>query len=416
MTYGDHRYLVELLDTSGNPFQDVTMYCKQLQYTITRNNPETITTYFDLYEMDALARSIGMDIVSMLEVSRIGIRVTRFGVPVVAGEITYVRGIADVHQHWLEVRARGWFSILEKRFTASSRVFTATDAGTIASTLINETNAVNATGITIGGIQATVNRTRTYEYKQVAEAIIQETEVLGGFDFEVTPLKVFNVYAQQGSTTPIQFEYGKDVKVLSAPIDGSKIANEVIARGQGNGSQQLVVTVDDAGSQTGYKLRQNVASYSDVKETATLTQHAQEDLRSFATPFIVPQITLYENMDATQPTLKRDFWVGDLFTVTALDKFFSVLQGGTYRIDAIDVNVDENDVEQIGINNSLWRGRQGSTSQGGSPPPAPASITPAPSSRWDVQPAGDLQHYLTYPYTQPRHTGPISPRHGQTRN
>jgi hypothetical protein len=92
-------------------------------------------------------------------------------------------------------------------------IFLATDAGQIAKALLDLSTG---TGLVTGTIEATKNRDRTYVYANIGQAIIDLTNVLDGFDFDVAPtnggstLGIFNVYAKQGVDRPAaKFEYGE---------------------------------------------------------------------------------------------------------------------------------------------------------------------------------------------------------------
>ncbi len=91
---------------------------------------------------------------------------------------------------------RGPFADYEKAFTGPLITYAGygigadgLDAGLIASSLIRQANVGSRYGLRIGNVAQTVKRFRTYESKQVAEAIIQLTEVSGGFDFQERPIE-----------------------------------------------------------------------------------------------------------------------------------------------------------------------------------------------------------------------------------
>ena len=97
-------------------------------------------------------------------------------------------------------------TMLKKRRTDDERLFTSTDAGTIAWTLIDESQLSDVPysdlGITQGAITTSVNRQRTFRFANVLDEIFKMSNenLKNGFDFEVDNLKKFNVfYPTKGS-------------------------------------------------------------------------------------------------------------------------------------------------------------------------------------------------------------------------
>ena len=92
--------------------------------------------------------------------------------------------------------------MFNNRYTDAVVEYASTDAGEIAWDLIdNSQNQTNGDlGITKGIIETTQNRDRTYYNQNIMEAIVNLSNVIGGFDFEFTHNKVFNVYAVKGLT------------------------------------------------------------------------------------------------------------------------------------------------------------------------------------------------------------------------
>ena len=121
-----------------------------------------------------------------------------------AGQLVSTRKTAKGDDIYWEVTAKDWVALLGKRFCGveNIRTFTTTDSGQIAWTLINETQTLanGNFGITLGTIEVSQTRSPSYDKKNVLEAIKElsnlgkDTESNYGIDFEVTPLKVFNVY------------------------------------------------------------------------------------------------------------------------------------------------------------------------------------------------------------------------------
>lgn len=212
------------------------------------------------------------------------------GYDMFGGQISAIKQIADGNNIYWEVVAKQFFNLLEKRYCgynkstglSEPREFTTTDAGTIAWTLIDESqNEVNGDlGITQGTIQSSVNRTKSYERKNIAEAIIELADNDYGFDFEITPDKVFNVYYPFKGTTRdnVVFRYPGNCEEMEVLKDGWDMVNHELGLGRHWGGQEIYYVVDDATSQGTYGRREKIASYKDVEIQAFLNDMVTEDV------------------------------------------------------------------------------------------------------------------------------------------
>ena len=141
-------------------------------------------------------------------------------------------------------------------------------------------------GFTEGDVPSGVPRDDTYENKNIAEAIQQKAALEGGFDFEITPDKVFNAYyPQRGSIKEdLIFEWGRNIDNVKIDYSNEELANEVVAVGEGTtaGSSDdstLATHAIDHQIMEAQKLRQAIDSFKDVSRIGTLTGHAAEALR-----------------------------------------------------------------------------------------------------------------------------------------
>lgn len=374
-------YKVEIYNSSGTLVADLSgKYVNSIRLDLIRNRAEQITLNFNLQHLEAYARTLNTDVLALLQVCLNEIRIKRGDNYLCAGQINHIQASASGDVMGLEVRASGWLELFSKRFTDASEVYSSTDAGSIAWDLINDTQTISTFGVTQGTIQTSVTRDRTYEYKNIKDAIIQLSEVINGFDFEFTYDKIFNVYyPRQGSSTPIEFEYGRNCAAISLPIDGTFICNEAIVRGQGFGTEQLLQTRTSASSQTTYKVRTKILDFPDVKETSTLQQKGDAELLVNSIPTFTPQIVLMPNQDSTQPVIQRDFWLDDSYTVKVPGSdFFSIAANNVYRIESINISVNQDGVETISINEGDKA--IGAAADIPQAPPAPAALKMSKSS------------------------------------
>jgi hypothetical protein len=269
-----------------------------------------------------------------------------------AGVIWEITEDAQDDEGAVNVQCTEIFHILsEKRYT--SNTYTSTDAGQIAWGLINTTQGLTGgdLGITQGTIEATQNRDRTYLDEKVGEKIIQLTEVINGFDFEITPsikvntLGVFNVYSKRGSTlNTFGLEYGEglrnNIQSWSRKRTLSDMFNSVIVEGEGYGDIALKSTQTDNSMITAVGLLEGRVQEKSVNQQTTLDTKAQEFIRVRKTEQFIYDITLNNAYDDFG---KYD--VGDIVPVKIKYGYLDI--NTTMRIYGIDVRVSDSGEEVI---------------------------------------------------------------------
>ena len=245
-----------------------------------------------------------------------------------SGQLASAKKIAKGNDIYWEVLAKDWMALLGKRYCGveSLREFVTTDAGQIAKTLIQETQALanGSFGITYGTIQVSIARSPTYDKKNVLEAI-KELSNIGedgsasyGFDFEVTPLKVFNVYYPYKGTirNGVVFRYPGNCENFEAFVDSWGIVNHEWGLGRHWTGNTAVVSRSDATSQTIYKRREAIKNYKDMSVLEFLQDMVWQDIQWLKDPATV--IRFESRVD--EKTGINDYNVGD-GVVVVCDKF-----------------------------------------------------------------------------------------------
>lgn len=244
----------------------------------------------------------------------------------------------------LEAEFRSPFGGLERRYLRAGDVtFTNTDAGQIAASVINTQNGYADTGILVGTIEPTVSRDRTYDVgKEAAEAIVQLTEVQGGFDFTETPLdprssggklSLFDVLASLGTDRSglARFEQGPGTLDNTAAIERDWLLpiNRATVGGAPGSTAQVAT---DQASIDKYGLWEQYTVESDVSEAATLAAKAAALLR--LDPVQIVRIDPDPD-GGIRP--KADYWLGDTISVKANRDAFQLAT--TIRVDVIEITV-----------------------------------------------------------------------------
>jgi len=245
-----------------------------------------------------------------------------------AGQLVSARKIAKGDDIYWEVLAKDWVALLGKRFCGveSVREFTTTDAGVVAWTLIDEAQdlANGDFGITEGTIESSINRSSKYDKKNVLAAIRElsnqgrDGEANYGFDFEITPQKVFNVYYPYKGTirNGVVFRYPGNCEDFEAFVDTWGIVNHEWGMGRHWTGETAIVSRSDATSQTTYKRREAIKSYNDMSVLAFLQDMVWQDIQWLKDP----QTIIRFEARVDNKVGINDYNVGDGVTVIC-DKF-----------------------------------------------------------------------------------------------
>lgn len=238
-----------------------------------------------------------------------------------------------------------WLELLNHRITAPFRRFENVDAGMIAWTMIDESQGLTDGdfGITQGAIQPTKPRDREYQSKNIMEAIIQLTEVIGGFDFEITPDKVFNVYERKGLDRSNQFvfEWGTNFREVGVVEDFSRPCNQAIVLGEGFGETQAMRVRTDVAAREIHGLRQQRVSYVDVSQDDTLDDKGDAVTRKHKQAVLSLGVKMLPAVDPVLGSLS----IGDTVRVRLKDGFYNI--DNRFRIYGYNVSVSEDNEESV---------------------------------------------------------------------
>lgn len=342
------NYSVKTYNSSGEIVADLTGLRNSLNIKKARNEADSINLVFDVDKLKEIVKNNGLNsIFDLLQVNVNEIRVFRDDTVISAGQISEIYSSIDGDTKLVNVRVVGWFDLLGQRYTDESRIFSSTDAGTIAWTLIDEAQTLTNgnIGITQGTITTSVNRDRTYSYKNIKEAIIQLSEVINGFDFEITWDKRFNVYyPSKGSAKNIILTYPGNIQSINYARQGLQVFNSITARGFGFGEDAPIANATDLTMQNKHKLREKIIDYNDIKTVSVLQDHADEELQLAKDFSDIPTITLVSGQDPETGT----YTIGDTIKVriTEHTELFGVLND-TFKIEEININVNQLNDETV---------------------------------------------------------------------
>lgn len=270
-------------------------------------------------------------IASLISLRRYSIEVFRYddetGLLIWAGEQASRQGsLDDKGGNWVQIICYDWLEQLNSRYTADEVTYEGIDAGQIAWDLIDDSqNQTNGDfGITEGTIEATQNRDRTYYNKNILEAIIELSNVINGFDFEINTSKVFNVKNIIGTdrSDSVILEYGINITSMRIMEDFSKIVNRAIILGDsGYIGDPLRVERDDTGKQETYKIREALINETTTSESGTLQDKGDALIRKYENPLYKVSMGIARG---GSPSI-ADFALGDVITL--------IVQSGIYNLN-----------------------------------------------------------------------------------
>lgn len=354
MDFGSTQvYEVELWAPNGARIADISKLCNKKRVTLQRNEAEQFTFDMDLSKFEAYLSAQGItNGRSLLEPYWTEVRVKRAGsywvglqVVDISISITNSGSTGDTVSVW----CTGYLNLMKDRYVTVN--YTATDACVIAEGLITTAQGVTngSVGMTINGTnyRTGVNRDRTYVRQNVKQGLQNLTQLVDGrFDFAFGPDKTFYTYSQLGAKRTdfaiVVGGYGSNVTEMQLDRTATNLYNQVIGLGSGFGADQLVSTQDDTTSQRNYYLRQDIRQYNSVILQPTLDDNAKADLMLEKDVLEIPRITITGRELQNIPILS----VGDRVNVTAPGHPFLTSIDGWYRIEKMEVSIDENDFEE----------------------------------------------------------------------
>lgn len=325
------------------------------EFSIKNNDPMAGTlidlrkNYIDVFrtEPQGIAYLLQEDGDFLLQENGSKLILEKAGTKVWSGEMATSRAILDNGgNNWVTVGCHTWFEQLYHRFTGLSRTFTSTDAGQIAAQLVRETNEQGETGIAIGKIEQTVNRNRTYQNQNIADGIMNLSDVLSGFDFEVDNDRTFNVYNVMGEdkTNSLVFQYGHNLTRAEVIEDFASPANRAIILGEATDENNLLrVERNDVALQAEYGLYEARMTEEDVSTESTMNDKGDALIRKYGTALIKIDFDVVRNLT---PSIDQ-FDVGDGVRLIIKDGMYNIDE--EYRVFEWQMEVGTDNSEKLSL-------------------------------------------------------------------
>lgn len=281
---------------------------KSYKFTETLNKETKADFTFSFEELEKMAAANDTTVLDIFTAEIREIYINRNGAKIFYGVITDFE-VAPEGQgsKQVTVKAMGFFGLFKKRIVGigTEERFTATDAGEIAWTLI-ENSQIDDTpysdwGITEGSITASKNRDRGYLFDNIYDSIIKlsNDNLADGFDFDIDTTKAFNVYyPTKGIARPnVVFDVHTMAGWKYRKLLYSGMANKVYVLGEGfNEDIQYETRTAAVGYRTPFGTLEEKLDARNVTQATTLQDKGDARLAVAREPqILIDDVTHYDN-------------------------------------------------------------------------------------------------------------------------
>ncbi|MDN3259597.1 hypothetical protein QWJ26_07165 [Streptomyces sp. CSDS2] len=282
-----------------------------------------------------------------------GLSILRDNAPIWAGIVW--GATADLDAGTLTLTASGFHSYYKRRYLDGKRGYArkSVDQSVLLKDWISYANSNGGIGTDISAVTARGHlRTREwsfYEFKNIAGAIEELADDLNGFNFRYEPfwatagvrighrLKVVS----RGTETFPQLEHRASCNVTSVTYDGTQLATQAYAFGADLGTGAKPYASSSNPALTAPRMV-SVATYSDIKTTASLLPKAAAIATVGSQPIAVPSLTVYPGQFSPV-----QFLPGAVGTVIVDSGYVALLE--EFVITERRVGVDVNGTESISL-------------------------------------------------------------------
>ncbi|MDQ0825428.1 hypothetical protein QFZ60_001601 [Arthrobacter sp. B2I5] len=363
MDFGGSRlYEIELWSAGGSRIADISHLCSKRRYTLQRNEAETLTFDLDLndFERYCLINLGGTDPNVLIKPYVTDVKVKRAGSYLFGAQVVDIsfnlsadssspgQGSSGAQNASVTITCSGYLNLVKDRYV--TKTYSQIERTAIATDLLTTTQAQTngSVGVTIAGSQYATGlpADRTYQRDNV-KLKLQELAALSDspFDFSFTWNKVFQTYSQIGARrTDLKFIWGgpySNVASFTVDRSGINLFNKVYGLGSGFGTDQLQTTKVDLPSQLNYYLREQIQQFNSVVEQSTLDANTQTAVALAKDLLELPKVSITGNELKGVPFITP----GDRIPLQVLNHTWLASINGLYRIEQMDVSIDENDFE-----------------------------------------------------------------------
>jgi hypothetical protein len=346
----DYRY--ELYDKNQNLIVDLTGLARSRKWSRVRNGVDEVSFEMDLRAFESMAREIQYSPGELLKTLSADIKVKRNTKYMVGAEIVATPITLNGDNVTINVKATGYLNLFKDRYI--TKAYAQVDRAAIARDMIDWSQkggtanyiTIRDFGVRPGPNQVanTVPSDRGMFRQNIKDELISSTELLTGrYDFEFTPFRLFNTYAQMGSVRDdVVIQYPGNIVSGTIEMNGTTIANEITGLGTGLGAEALSTTVIDDLSASERKVRQKIVTFNNVQLQSTVDEKTYAEVRVSKDSLTLPRLTI----NGLEFNLGI-YEIGDIIPVKISG--IDMLKDSFYyqRIEKMEVSLDENNDESI---------------------------------------------------------------------
>ena len=282
------------------------------------------------------------------------------------GGVVWFGPITDISTDYVDVSGNyvidcnTVLSHFEERFSERSLIYPeTTDLIELCADLVTDVQlrTNGDLGITVAAMPAGIQRPRVLEYRSISREIIEDSGLIGSFDFLFVPTTdasnrvtgvVLNFYATRigrlrRDLNPL--ELGRNIHRIRL-VTKDKILNSSIALGAGTGEDQITSELDFGASQRAYTRRETIQTIKDAQLSSTLSLYNEVYLNEVSVERFLIDLEQYQD---TLPQLGT-FNIGDVLFINCqvgTEGGYLNFRNRQGRVVGLTVNVDENGGESI---------------------------------------------------------------------
>ena len=339
------EYKIEVYSKNGKCLGDIRHLAQRLKWTEQRNAAETVSFRMDLARYEEYVKKTGMRPYDFMDAGTTDIRVVRNSKDRVGAHLIKAAFSPNDPSVDIELNFTGYLNYFKDAYVDAD--YDKTGQGDIAWGVINQYQGKQDGdfGIRRGRFTSLGKNPRQRHQKRanVKDFLVRLSNVIDGPDFQFTPDKKFNTFDAMGSYRPdIRLSYPGNVASFGFERSVDSLANYVIGIGSGNGDDAPSTYATDPYSRKALYRREKIVTFSSVVRETTLQENTNGVLELLKDVRELPSFTLSDGVLDL-----NDVGLGDTIYIEMNGYIMFEHIRGFYRIEKIEVDVDENDAEEV---------------------------------------------------------------------
>lgn len=339
------EYKIEVYSKNGKLLGDIRHLAQDLKWTEQRNAAETVSFRMDLARYEEYIAKTGMNPYDFMDAGTTDIRIVRNGRQRIGAHLIKMNFTPNDPSVDIELALSGYLNYFKDAYVDAA--YNNVRQGDIMWGVISQYQAKQDGDFGIRRGQFTSlgknPRQRNQKRAEVKDFLVRLSNVINGPDFQFTPDKKFNTYDAIGTYRPdIRLSYPGNVADFGFERSIDALANYIIGIGSGNGEDAPSAFATDPFSRQALYRREKIVTFSSVEREETLQENTDGILEMLKDVRELPSFTLADGVLDL-----NDIGIGD--TIWAELNGYKMLEHirGFYRIEKIEVSVDDNDAEEV---------------------------------------------------------------------